>query len=71
MAKGGGASRPRFRLLPTVLLTAVILALPTAVYGWGRSSSSFAIHKIEVGGTQLVTERSVLRLLRRRTCVRL
>ena len=65
MAKGGGASRPRFRLLTTVLLTAAILALPTAVYGWGRSSSSFAIHQVEVSGTKLVRERSVLRLLRR------
>ncbi|MCX6363681.1 MAG: FtsQ-type POTRA domain-containing protein [Actinobacteria bacterium] len=65
MAKGGGASRPRFRLLPTVLLTAAILALPTVVYGWGRNSSSFAIHKVVVSGTQLVPERRVLRLLRR------
>lgn len=65
MAKGGGASRPRFRLLPTVLLTAAILALPTVVYGWGRSSSSFAIHKVEVTGTELVPERRILRLLRR------
>ena len=64
MAKGGGASRPRFRLLPTVLLTAAILVLPTAVYAWGRSSSSFAIHKIVVTGTHLVPERRVLRLLR-------
>ena len=65
MAKGGGASRPRFRLLPTVLLTAAILALPTAVYGWGRSSSSFAIHKVEVSGTKLEKPRQVLRILRR------
>ena len=36
MAKGGGSSRPRFRLLPTVLLTAAILAVPTVVYAWGR-----------------------------------
>ena len=65
MAQGGGASRPRFRLLPTVLLTAAILVLPTAVYGWGRSSSSFAIHKVVVTGTDLAPERRVLRLLRR------
>ena len=65
MAKGGGASRPRFRLLPTVLLTAAILALPTVVYGWGRSSSSFAVQKVVVTGTTLVPERRVQRLLRR------
>ena len=65
MAKGGVASPPRFRLLPAVLLTAAILALPAVVYGWGRSSSSFAIHKVEVTGTELVQERRVLRILRK------
>jgi len=64
MAKGGGASRPRFRLLPTVLLTAAILLLPTAVYAWGRSSSSFSIHRIAVTGTEVVPRRQTLRLLR-------
>ena len=65
MAQGGGASRPRFRLLPTVLLTAAIILLPTAVYAWGRSSSSFAIHKVVVSGAKLVPQRRVLRLLNR------
>ena len=63
MAQGGGASRPRFRLLSTVLLTAAILALPSVVYGWGRTSSSFTIHTVAVSGTELVPERRVLRLL--------
>jgi len=48
MTRKGGANRPRFRLLPTVLLTVAILGLPTAVYAWGRTSSSFVIHSIEV-----------------------
>jgi len=65
MAKGGGASRPRFRLLPTVLLTAAILLLPTAVYAWGRSSSSFAIRHISAAGTEVVPAGRVTRLLRR------
>jgi len=65
MAKGGGASRPRFRLLPTVLLTAAILLLPTAVYAWGRSSDSFTIHRVDVTGTDVVPRRQALRLLRR------
>ncbi len=64
MAKGGGASRPHLRLLPTVLLTAAILAVPAAVYGWGRNSSSFAIRGITVTGTELVREARVLKLLR-------
>jgi hypothetical protein len=64
MAKGGGASRPRFRLLPTVLLTAAILLLPTAVYAWGRTSDSFTVRRVEVSGTDVVPRRQVLRLLR-------
>lgn len=63
MASGGGASRPRFRLLPTVLLTAAILGLPTAVYAWGRTSSTFTIERVVVTGTRLVPERRALRLL--------
>jgi hypothetical protein len=65
MAKGGGASRPRFRLLATVLLTAAILGLPTVVYAWGRSSSSFAISSISVTGTRLVPKKKAQSLLRR------
>jgi len=65
MTRKGGANRPRFRLLPTVVLTVAILGLPTAVYAWGRTSSSFAIHSIEVTGAQQVPERRVERLLRR------
>lgn len=65
MAKGGGASRPRFRLLLTALLAAAILLVPAAVYAWGRTSSSFTIRRIEVSGTHIVPERQVLRLLRR------
>ncbi len=64
MAKGGGASRPRFRLLPVVLLTAAILLLPTAVYAWGRSSSSFAVRHVAATGSEVVPARRVTRLLR-------
>lgn len=64
MADTGGVSRRRFRVLPTVLLTAVILALPTAVYAWGRTSSSFDIRHVRAGGTHLVPQRKVVRLLR-------
>lgn len=64
MAKAGGASRRRFRLLPTVLLTAAILGLPTAVYAWGRSSSSFTITRVTVQGTRIVSSTRALRLLR-------
>jgi cell division septal protein FtsQ len=47
-----------------VLLTLAILLLPTAVYAWGRSSSSFAITSITVTGTRLIPEKKALKLLR-------
>ena len=65
MTKARAASRPRLRLLPTVLLTAAILGLPTAVYAWGRTSSAFVVEDIVVAGTAIVPERQVERLLRR------
>ena len=63
MTRARRASRPRFRLLPTVLLTLAILAVPTVVYAWGRTSSSFGIATIRVTGTHLVPEKRALRLL--------
>ena len=65
MTRARGASRPRFRLLPTVLLTLAILLLPTVVYALGRSSSSFDITTVTVAGTHLVPEKQALKLLRR------
>jgi cell division septal protein FtsQ len=47
-----------------VLLTLAILGLPTVVYAWGRSSSSFDIRTVEVAGTRLVPQKKALRLLR-------
>ena len=64
MANGRGASRPHLHLLPTVLLALAILALPTAVYAWGRSSSSFSIERVVVTGDSLVKEQRLKRLLR-------
>ena len=65
MTRARGASRPRFRLLPTILLTLAILLLPTVVYALGRSSSSFDITTIAVAGADLVPEKQALKLLRR------
>jgi cell division septal protein FtsQ len=47
-----------------VLLTLAILAVPTVVYAWGRTSSSFGIATVRVTGTHLVPEKRALRLLR-------
>ena len=65
MTRARRASRPRFRLLPTVLLTLAILGVPTVVYAWGRSSSSFDIVHVRVTGTRLVPDKRALRLLTR------
>lgn len=65
MTRARRASRPRFRLLPTVLLTLAILGVPTVVYAWGRSSSSFDIAHVRVAGTRLVPDKRALRLLTR------
>ena len=65
MTRARGASRPRFRLLPTLLLTLAILGLPTVVYALGRSSSSFDISEVRVSGTHLVPAKKTLRLLQR------
>ena len=64
MTRARRASRPRFRLLPTILLTLAILGLPTVVYAWGRNSSSFEITTVRVAGAHLVPEKKALRLLR-------
>ncbi|HTX68714.1 MAG TPA: FtsQ-type POTRA domain-containing protein [Thermoleophilia bacterium] len=64
MTRARGQSRPRFRLLPTVLLTLAILGLPTVVYAWGRTSSSFDIKTVRVSGTRLVPTKKALKLLR-------
>lgn len=64
MTRAPRARRPRFRLLPTVLLTLAILGLPTVVYAWGRNSSAFDIVTIRVTGAHLVPEKRALRLLR-------
>jgi len=48
-----------------VLLTLAILAVPTVVYAWGRSSSSFDIVTVRVSGTHLVPAKKTLRLLQR------
>ena len=64
MTRERRASRPRFRLLPTVLLTLVILCVPTVVYAWGRSSSSFDVATVRVAGASLVPDKRALSLLR-------
>jgi cell division septal protein FtsQ len=65
MATRGKASRFRFRLLPSVLLTAAILLIPAALYAWGRQADSFAVERVKVSGTRRIPEKQALRLLRK------
>jgi cell division septal protein FtsQ len=65
MTRARRASRPRFRLLPTLLLTLAILGVPTVVYALGRNSSSFDIVHVRVAGTHLIRDKRALRLLTR------
>ena len=64
MTRARRASRPRFRLLPTVLLTLAILGVPTVVYAWGRNSTSFDIKTVTLAGAHLVRDKRALKLLR-------
>ena len=54
----------RTRLLVTGLLAVLILAVPFAVYVWGRSSSTFLVQKVIVSGDERVSELEIQRLLR-------
>lgn len=65
MATRGGASRFRFRLLPSVLLTAAILLIPAALYAWGRQADAFAVERVKVSGTRRIPEKQALKLLRK------
>lgn len=64
MTRARWASRPRFHLLPTVLLTLAIFAVPGVVYAWGRNSSAFEVTDVRLAGTKLVAKQRVLRELR-------
>jgi cell division septal protein FtsQ len=65
MLRRGGASRFRFRVLPSVLLTAAILALPAVLYAWGRQADAFTIERVSVAGERRIPEEEALRLLRK------
>jgi cell division septal protein FtsQ len=66
MAARDRRSRLRFRLVPSLVLMALIVVLPLAVYLWGRHSSVFAIKHVVVSGGQRVPASQAAALLRRR-----
>lgn len=64
MLRRGGASRFRFRVLPSVVLMAAILLLPALLYAWGRQADAFTIERVSVAGERRIPEKAALRLLR-------
>ncbi len=66
MAARDRRSRRRFRLIPSLVLMALIVVLPLAVYLWGRHTSVFAIKHVVVSGGQRVPAGQAAALLRRR-----
>ena len=56
--------RPRVRL--RALLIVLIVALPLGVYLWGRSSSAFAVQRIELSGARRVSAAKAAKTLRAR-----
>lgn len=65
MARRGGASRFRIRMLPSIMLTAAILLIPAALYAYGRQADAFAVDTVKVTGTKRVAKKAALRLLRK------
>jgi hypothetical protein len=65
MARRGGASRFRFRVLPSVLLTAAILLLPALLYAWGRQADAFTVERVTVAGGRRIPPKQALRILRK------
>ena len=65
MARRGGASRFRIRMLPSIMLTAAILLIPAALYAYGRQADAFAVDTVKVTGTKRVAKKVALRLLRK------
>lgn len=58
------ARRRHLRILPTVVLTVLILMVPTVVYAWGRSSPAFQIERVSVSGVEAVSSKRALQRLR-------
>jgi len=65
MARRGGASRFRFRVLPSVLLTAAILLLPALLYAWGRQADAFTVERLTIAGGHRIPQKQALRMLRK------
>jgi hypothetical protein len=62
----GGSRRRRLRVVPSIVLTLVIILVPAGVYLWGRHSSVFAIRHVVVSGAHNVSKDRALTLLDRR-----
>jgi hypothetical protein len=59
-------SRRRRRALTTIALALLIVAVPLAVYTWGRESGTFAVRHVVVAGQRSAHTRVLRAVLRRR-----
>jgi len=56
----------RRRLLATVALVVLIVAVPLGVYAWGRSSGTFQVRRVVISGARPAHARALRVVLRRR-----
>ena len=59
-------ARRRPRIVLSLALTVLFVVVPAGVYAWGRSSSTFDVRHVQVVGSQRVSEKAALQLLRDR-----
>lgn len=59
-------ARRRPRILLSLALTVLFVVVPAGVYAWGRTSSTFNVRQVQVVGSQRVSQKAALRLLKDR-----
>jgi cell division septal protein FtsQ len=63
MASRRGRRQRRFRILPTIVLTVVILLLPAGVYAYGRYAGAFKVNDVVLTGAKRVPAKKALAML--------
>lgn len=63
MAARRGSRQRRFRILPSIVLTIVILLLPAGVYAYGRYAGAFRVKDVVLTGARRVPAKQALTML--------
>jgi cell division septal protein FtsQ len=63
MASRRGRRQRRFRILPSIVLTIVILLLPAGVYAYGRYAGAFKVKDVVLTGAKRVPAKKALAML--------